>query len=309
LPRRNSSYHQNSQDDPMKMLKIEFYKLLNVRDPEDGCSGFNVSKVNKMMDDLPQLCKDKYLFSAFNEPITALHMLCAVDAPLSSIRRCYKHNPNAVYDASSAMGSPLHYACWFNVSTKTIRYIASKDLESLQVKNRAKRTPLHLACLRQADQDLIILLTEACPEAAAMLDKDGMSPLHLACDTEKPRLAVIEDLTEVNPQVLETQAGTGSKTPLHLALERDAGLDILKDMILSNPKALKCQDASGNTPLHVACARSASYKELKVLLRKYPKSAQKLNFKGETPIAIAKAKQLGDDILKLLQPHSPLEEL
>ena len=296
---------KKKKKDPNDRLKLDFYKLLNVRDPGDGCSGFNVSKINAMMDDMPSLATDKYLFAAFAEPITALHMLCAVDAPLSCIKRCFQHNVAAVRDNSSAIGSPLHYACWFNANVKTVRYIASKVDDAnvvLLLQNRAKRTPLHLACMRKADADLVVLLTAACPAAATMKDKDGMTPLHLAMTVENPVLAVIEDLTEVYPEAGSIQGASGS-TPLHLALANpEVDTDILKDLVASNVRALRIRDAAGDTPLHVATAAGRSLKEMKLLYKKYPHAARVKNEFGETPYKMAKVHKADKDILKLLKP-------
>ena len=114
---------EKKKADPNAKIKTDFFQMLNVKDPSNGCSGFNVSKVNKMLDKLPALACTKYLFGAFTEPVTALHMLCAMDAPLSCIKRCYTHNKAAVYDTSSLLGSPLHYACYYNSNIKIIRYI------------------------------------------------------------------------------------------------------------------------------------------------------------------------------------------
>ena len=62
--------------DPNAKVKTDFFKILNVKNPANGCSGFNVSKVNKMLDDLPALACAKYLFGAFTEPVTAC--ICCV---------------------------------------------------------------------------------------------------------------------------------------------------------------------------------------------------------------------------------------
>lgn len=298
-----------------QQLKMDFYKLINVRDPSDGCSGFNVSKTNKMMEQLPSLTTEKYLFTAFAEPITALHMLCAMDAPLSCIKRCLQHNIAAVDDNSSAIGSPLHYACWFRASTKTVRYICTQvdNVEAvLSMPNRSKRTPLHLACLARAHH-LVPLLTSAGPAATKVTDKDGMTPLHLALTVEKPALSVIEDLTEVCPEACSVQlpAGKCGSTPLHLAVANpDVGLDILRDLAASHPRALKLLDAAGNTPLHAAVLAAANgvvvgpavEVELKLLLKRHPQAARVKNGKGETPYKMAKAAKLDKDILRMLKP-------
>lgn len=293
-------------NDPTKHVKIEFYKILNIKDPEMGYpkKGFDPHTVSKMIDKMPVLAKNKYLFSAFNEPITALHMLFAIDAPLSCIKKCYKHNPDALNDTSSIIGSPIHYACWFNANDESVRYIASKDTDSLLHVNRTKRTPLHLACLRQCNSDLVLLLTAACPEAAALQDSQGSTPLHLAASTKSPDLEVIEDLTEVCPDAVVQQDNKSGSTPLHLVLQdKKCQVDIVKDLIASNHRCMKVEDKEGRTPLHVAVETGASLKIFKAMTKKHPKYLLVTNSNGETPYKLAKSLDLDKEILKVLKPH------
>jgi len=293
------------KEDPSKQAKIAFYKILNAHKPEKGHDKdkFDAHEVCKMMDKLPVLAKEKYLFSAFHEPITALHMLCAIDAPLQCIKKCYKHNPDAVHDTSSTIGSPLHYACWFNAGVESVRYIASKDTPALLLRNRAKRTALHLACFRQTDSDLVVLLTAAAPEAAGIQDNHGKTPLHLACAAKHPDLETVEDLTEVCPEALCLHDDETGATPLHVALaNKKCDVDIIKDLVASNNKALKAVDQDGRIPLHVAVENNASIKVIKVLIKKHAKTLAIQNNNGETAHRIAKSMGQEKEILKLLKP-------
>lgn len=289
------------RSDPNAQAKIDFYKLLNVRDPAVGCSGFNVSKVNKMMDDLPSLAKDKFLFTAFTEPVMALHMLCAMDAPLSCIKRCFSYNPDAVNDVSSTLGSPLHYAAHYYASTKVIKYICSKVVDRLDAvmcqTNRAKRTPLHMACMMMhrhapdTSTELVELLTSASAKAALVPDKDGWTPLHHAVSNARPVLAILEDLTEVAPRagIMKTKTAEQA-TPLHFAL-RNAAVDatMIQDLVVSSPATLLIADAAGNTPLHVAIAARRSKREIQLMLKLGPKALHMKNHEGKIPYKLAKS--------------------
>jgi ankyrin repeat protein len=298
------------RSDPNAQLKIDFYKLLNVRDPAVGCSGFNVSKVNKMMDFLPSLAKDKFLFTAFAEPVMALHMLCAMDAPLSCIKRCLSYNPDAINDVSSTIGSPLHYAAHFYASTKVIKFICSKVIDRLDAvlcqTNRAKRTPLHLACMmmhRHASDtstELVELLTSASAQAALVVDKDGWTPLHHAVTNIRPVLAIIEDLTEVGPQAGTILTKTAEKaSPLHLALRNPAvDATMVQDLVVSCPDVLLRLDAAGNTPLHVAIEARRSKREIQLMIKLGPKALHMKNQQGKIPYKLAKSlskRDLSDD--------------
>ena len=148
------------------------------------------------------------------------------------------------------------------------------------------------------------LLTLACPMAASALDKDGMTPLHLAVTLEKPVLAVIEDLTEVCPEAGIVPAETTGSTPLHLAIANPGvGTDILKDLVASNPRALRIKDAERCTPLHVAATVGRSLKDMKVLIKPYRKATSMKNSKGEIPYNIIMShKKVDKDVRKLLTP-------
>jgi ankyrin repeat protein len=297
--------------DTHAQLKIDFFKLLNVRDPSNGCSGFNVSKVNKMMDSMPSLASEKYLFNAFSEPVTALHMLISIDAPLSCVKRCFAHNRAAIYDASSLLGSPLHYACYYNTNIKIIRHICSKEIDNIDAvlckTNRSKRTPLHLACMNHsgdseecaASTELVQLLTSACPNAALLADKDGMTPLHHAISNLKPQLAIVEDLTEVNPKAGLHQTNEKQATPIHLAFDNVAiTTPIIHDLIVSCPSVVQVQDSDGNTPVHKAVMKQRPISEIKLMIKMCPKALNIKNNKGKIPYKVAKSiskRNLDDD--------------
>ena len=304
----SKSAKAKKKSDPNAKVKSDFFKILNVKNPANGCSGFNVSKVNKMLDDLPALACAKYLFGAFTEPVTALHMLCAMDAPLSCIKRCYMHNKAAIYDTSSLLGSPLHYACYYNANIKIIRYICHQEMDNnidtvLCKTNRSKRTPLHLACMNDgakndSDNDnveLVQLLTSACSNAALVVDKEGMTPLHYAVKCNSPSLAMIEDLTEVAPTAglqLSTSVNDPHQyIPLMLALlNPNATTKIIQDLIVSCPKVLHIiEPVTGNTPLHMAVQQQRPVPEIKMMVQMYPPALTIKNTKGRIPYKIAKS--------------------
>jgi ankyrin repeat protein len=295
------------KSDPHAKIKSDFFQMLNIKDPSNGCSGFNVSKVNKMLDTLPVLACTKYLFGAFTEPVTALHMLCAMDAPLSCIKRCYTHNKAAIYDTSSLLGSPLHYACYYNSNIKIIRYICHQELDNnidavLCKTNRSKRTPLHLACMISSNKDsnydnveLVQLLTSACANAALVVDKEGMTPLHYAVKCSKPSITIIEDLTEVAPTAglkLSTSLNDQHQyTPLMMALMNPSiTTSMVQDLIVCCPKVLQIiEPVTGNTPLHIAVQRQRPLQEIRLMVKIYPKALTIKNTKGRIPYKLAKS--------------------
>jgi hypothetical protein len=297
---RSKSMRERKKDDPNEQKKIEFFGLLNIREPEKGCKGLNSSRVNSLLEELPKLAKNKFLFTAFKEPIGALHMLCAINAPLECVRKCFETNPEALKDGSSFIGTPLHYACYYNADLETIRYLALKDKTVLLEHNRAKRTPLHLICMSQSNPTVSVFLTEACPKACAVEDKEQRTPLHLACAAQRPNLTVIQDLTETFPEAVLMSDAHGF-TPMHIALQNKAERDIIKDLIASEHKVLKHVDNEGNTPLHTACLVGTCFKTIKLLIKQYPKALHMKNKIGETPYKIAKFKRMDEEIVTFMK--------
>jgi ankyrin repeat protein len=290
---KSSSARENRKKNQLDQKKLDFFRLLNKVKSEND---WDAEAVIGMLDETPVLAKKKYLFSAFKEPVMALHYMCAFNAPMECVKKCYRQHPDALHDASPSLGTPLHYACHYNVSNRIVRYLASRDLPALVVVNRGKRTPLHTAVAQQSDTDLVVLLTEACPEAAAIMDKDNMTPLDLAVSLPNPNLAVVEDLTEVNPLAI---ASALPKAILNDAVE----YKILKDMMLSNPKALCTPDKNKDLPLHNLVKANRSYKEIKFCMLKYPQATHATNGQGMTPFGLAKSMQLDDDLIDLLKPN------
>ena len=305
--KRREELKGKKTDDPTRKAKVAFFKLVNKSNPEKGYSkkDFDAHEVSKMMDKLPVLAKDKFAFSAFNEPITALHMFCAIDAPLQCIKKCYKLNTEALHDTSSALGGPLHFACFYNADVESVRYLASKDSPALLLQNRAKRTPLHVACsVKRPSVDLVQLLTAACAEASEIQDHHGLTPLHLVVAAKKPNLEIIEDLSEVGPNAVCMQDEENWATPVHLSLENtNCDLDIVRDLVGANPAVLKMQDKKGRLPLHLAVKAEINFKVLKAMVKKNPKSIFIADEEGNTPYTIAKTMHQDKEIVKLLKPH------
>lgn len=287
-----SDRQHRTKDNEKQKKKLDFFRLLNgVKSPQD----WNAAAVLEMLEETPSLAKKKYLFAAFQEPVMALHCLCALNAPIECVKKCFKLYTNALHDASPSIGTPLHYACYYNASSRIVRYLASRDRSALKIVNRGKRTPLHTAVAQHSNAELVVLLTEACPDATTMTDKDDMTPLDLAVSIPNPDLVVVEDLTEVNP--------TAISHSLHKAIMNDTvGIDILKDMMMSNPKALSTRDKNKNLPLHLMVKTKRSYKEMKLCMKHHPKATHEANGEGMTPYQLAKSMDIDDAIVDLIQP-------
>lgn len=289
--------------------------------------------------------KRKYAFASFEKDMLyPLHMICTLGASADAVKACYKAFPEAMNHELTSLGKPLHYACAFGATVDVVHFLAKKDPAALLETNKESKTPLHLACSSNADPEVVILLTERCPAAAGKLDANGYTPLNLAVTVDEPKLAVIEDLTEVNagagvvkakdgtwplwnavsrsgvdvavlkdliisnPESAKLTEETSSSSVLLRAIEKQMATLVIKDLIKVFPEALKKKDAQGRLPLHVAIECKSTLSVIELLVKKYPESVEIVNKEGETPHAMADRLGLHEDIVQFLNPFEEVSD-
>jgi hypothetical protein len=120
-------------------------------------------------------------------------------------------------------------------------------------------TPLHRACttFRSTLGDIQRLIKED-PQTLAKTDSDGRTPLLLACIFMNRSPAIVQLLLDRSPiRVLGICDHFGS-TPLHHACRHTIlSVDIILQMIIMYPKALRMLTDNGGTPLHCACVNAS----------------------------------------------------
>ena len=75
-----------------------------------------------------------------------------------------------------------------------------------------------------------------------------------------------------------------SYTPLLLACKKDAPIDIIEQILSSDPQILDMPDSNGNHPLHLTCKYGTDINVMKKFLEKNPTVASKRNRKGCSPL-------------------------
>jgi hypothetical protein len=258
----------------------------------------------------PKLCCRKYQFenSFDGDWLYPLHVTCALNASLETIKACYKAYPDAILHHSVSIGGPIHYACYFGASLDVVMYLAKRDPESLQQANIAEgRTPLHLVC-SSADTnpyrlDVVCFLTERCPKATDIKDNLGYTPLNLICSTINENVSdakiinIVEDLTEVCP-VAGIIKAKDNTWPLWNALDECHNVHvnynaICKDLIVSNIECTKIMyqteeeeeyNECGTSILHRAIQMDAPTSIIKDILRANPNACLVKDSKGRIPL-------------------------
>jgi ankyrin repeat protein len=326
---------------------VTFYNLLNRNPKKKKSDKLDEPRVLQFMKEYPDFCSDLFRFEAFHtDLIHPLHMLCALGASPALLRSCLNCSEAALFHDESALGAPIHYALNCRAPFEVVRWLVKKDIDALQIQNDSKgQLPLHVAVSCMATTETVAFLTDRCAAAALQADNDGMTPLHLACSVDKPVLAIVEDLTEVGPQAGEILS-KDQETPLLVAIRLQADHAILKDLIISHPKAACIPDGVGLLPLHCAIKHNAPYEVVrdlvrahpdgvrtwdnkknknlpvhmavlckcndfdiyKLLARKYPDSLEMANTAGHTPHQYAALQKLDGQIVEFLNPFEEVDE-
>lgn len=318
----NSTTTSKSVDNPETLL----YDLLNNIDPlksNGRNSKLDEEKIIELLEKYPKIVTKKYDFYNIytsGDTVYPLHMLCCFGASLVTIKLCYKLYAEAIdYISNNREMTCLHYAVLYTRSSlDVIQFIIKKDPISILSLTKKQQTPLHIACnsspnIKTYNPQVIMLLTELLPTKDNLLevDKHGRTPLHIACGLDEPCLEVIEDLTEVNNNACIIQCYDYHSTPLHLACsnryvynENHKIVNIIKDIIRSNPSAVKMKDINGQLPISVAVTNKACYKICKMLIKKYPICLEMtVDNKGMTLYELGKKRQLDKDTIELLNPY------
>jgi Ankyrin repeat len=345
----NNKNHFNNKHDKSKegKRKCPLYKILNINPLDDGTEIDDVA-LNKVLDTNPELCQNFYRFDALCPPedgddsdnsrrshlgevvllnkdwLHPLHMACCVGVSVATFKRMYKLHPGALEYTTEDNGySVLHCACMYTrAPLRVVNQLIKLDESLLELACTAMNyTPLHLACSFSPsndcyNSDFILLLTEKNKVPASMLDIDGKTPLHLACMVDLPCLAVVEDLTIVYPEACVVKSKDTGATPLHYACsnrdvhDKDSeAVDIIKELIRTDPSALRVKNKKGQIPIFCAVASGACVTVLKAIVKKYPESLTETNKRGQTPHKYAKyMKTLGKDAIEFLYPYEESED-
>lgn len=265
----------------------------------------------EMISQNPKLCSRKYQFptSFDGDWLYPLHVICALNASLDTVKACYKAYPDALLHHSVSIGGPIHYACYFGASLDVVMYLTKKDTNSLLQSNIAEgKTPLHLVCSScdtdaKRRLDTVCFLTERCPKAVEMTDINGYTPVNIVCTLlhenapDQEILNIVEDLTEVCPSagIIKAKDNTW---PLWNALNciNDIHVSfnaIVKDLIVSNIESTTLMyqteeeeeyNDCGTSILHRAIQMDSPMSIIKDILRANPNACVTKDTKGRIPL-------------------------
>jgi hypothetical protein len=112
-------------------------------------------------------------------------------------------------------------------------------------------------------------------------------PLHIAVDRDGS-LEVLRALAEASPDVVAMTDGPVSCNAISAHLyKKYHNLGIISMLIKANPEAVKVPDRYKHTCLHVACAQGAPLEIVELIYTSYPDALQIENFHGQRPLEVA----------------------
>lgn len=170
---------------------------------------------------------------------TCLHAACAKKAPLAAI--------NSILAACGRHG------------------------EAVLERDKHGRTPLAIAISSNSSLSVISRLIKTCHRAAAVGDHNGHLPIHLACSGyDHGKLELVKLLLEAYPESAGRESNTG-RTPLHIAIETNASVHLIRMLVISCPKAV-VMSGCGLNPLFLAIRRNVPPEVIRCLVDANPSS-------------------------------------
>jgi len=128
----------------------------------------------------------------------------------------------------------------------------------------------------------------------------GKTPLHLALENNAP-IDILKLLIEKCPEALK-ERDYDELLPCHLVCTKNfsASLDVVTLIVEADPLALQERDIRGRLPLHFACSSNASYEIVKFLIDSYPQAVKEKVDRGRLPLHLACMHLSPFEVIKLL---------
>jgi CTP-dependent riboflavin kinase len=287
--------------------KKKFRSIINI-DPYSGeiISASKIKTLTRMLKDYPELCTERYTFNTFpDEKIYPFHMLCALAAPVTCIKRCYKNFPQAINDDSSGLGTAIHYACAFHYNyfpsinkddskkrkdqsggstLAVVQYLIKKHANMLRVLNKQNLcTALHLACAAPYFTSISAELDDSSSDSSSNDDDKN---------NKDCREQIVTYLTSVCKKITAV-VDQDRNTALHIACSVDEpSIEIIQHLCTIAPQTSLSTNTFGSTPLHLLVDTNDDNdgnlnKYVKLLIRTNDTSLRILDGNGEIPLHIA----------------------
>ncbi|MGL4944336.1 MAG: ankyrin repeat domain-containing protein [Thermoguttaceae bacterium] len=154
-------------------------------------------------------------------------------------------------------------------------------------------SPLHVAVVKESICDVQRLLDDG--ENVSVQDQNGRTPLHLAVEWNN-NIDIIKLL--IDKGAGDNAKSVGSTTLLHIAAaRRDINLDVIK-LLIAKGADVNARDCYVRTPLHIAAGCGTNPDVIKVLIDNG--ADVNANYGAQAPLYYAASGNTNPDIIKVL---------
>lgn len=214
----------------------------------------------------------------------------------------------SVPEAATADGStaiyPLFAAIEERCSLAVLEALAAAHPQALHARDSRGRLPLHQALIQGAPSEVVFKLLALHPNGACSVMGDkGPLPLHLAIQKQAD-ISVVKALVEVNGPAAK-HADSEGRLPLHVAAAWKAPAAVVSSLLDLHPAAIHHADGNGFLPLHAAATGGALVSVLDLLIKANPQAAQCPDDFGFLPLHRAVANQASEDVIIALVKAYP----
>jgi hypothetical protein len=219
--------------------------------------------------------------------------LPALRTPATSSSAQQSPTPNAAIGSNSL----LHRACQ-QFATDSFVIKTALALDASAIRRSAFITANCRKCSGDANTRFVAL-----PQRRKQPRKEAFQlPINIALNNDA-NFEVLALLVCAAPDVLMMGDSSNGMCSLSLALtKRPRDTQVMNLLLTANPQASWVADRRQNLPLHVACQKGAPLEVVRQLFFLYPSALRKENFHGETPLMIAQRNsKCPEDVLNFLQ--------
>ena len=188
----------------------------------------------------------------------------------NEIDKMIENDPKYVKAIDDLGNTSLHcFLMWESSPLPLLRKLLDAYPEAIRVKNAIHMLPLHVALIHHTKVEVIDFVFRAWEDAAFERTIFRTLPLHYALISPEsvqiigstvliglirrnPYAAKMKCQYAVNKRGKDATNIVNGILPLLLALKSEAPLEVIKELLAANPKALIARDHFNNSPLHLA---------------------------------------------------------
>mmetsp|Transcript_27924 Transcript_27924/g.67670 ORF Transcript_27924/g.67670 Transcript_27924/m.67670 type:complete len:1925 (+) Transcript_27924:271-6045(+) len=198
--------------------------------------------------------KESYLENHFN----TLHVALSENAKIEDVRHILQSDPKEAEEVNIDGNCPLIIGLLSGADQECLELVLDISSSSVSIVNGNNECGLHYAVreLHRLTPSFITRILQLFPEAASMqtMNEDEMA-LHRIVSLPKQgndsldegQIQLVEDLINTYPNATRVRDQYG-RTPLHVAINNGAPVDVVLSVFIAFPEAYGIKDAHGRRP-------------------------------------------------------------